>query len=222
MSRTLRPGVRMRWPYALLFLLGAWLLASCAQAEVFRYRDSKGGTLFTDRPLFDRRYTLVWRSSVGKIEGASRRVHLGSGKASVRNNWQEKKKYVPLIKSVARKTRLSPELLHAVVQAESAYDPRARSSAGAMGLMQLMPGTAQRYGVSNVWDPVQNLEGGARYLRDLLDMFENNLRLALAAYNAGEGAVKKYGNRIPPYPETRNYVRKVIDFYRSERQQRNS
>ena len=82
-----------------------------------------------------------------------------------------------------------------------------------------MPGTAERYGVGNAWDPAQNLAGGARYLRDLLDMFENNLRLALAAYNAGEGAVKKYGNRIPPYPETRDYVQKVVEFYLDERKQ---
>jgi soluble lytic murein transglycosylase-like protein len=125
-----------------------------------------------------------------------------------------------LIRKVAKKAKLSPELLHAVIQAESSYNPKAKSSAGAVGLMQLMPGTASRYGVTNIWDPSQNLEGGARYLRDLLDMFKNNLRLALAAYNAGENAVKKYGNRIPPYPETQKYVRKVLDFYLTERKQR--
>ena len=97
---------------------------------------------------------------------------------------------------------------------ESAYDPQALSRAGAMGLMQLMPGTAQRYGVSNAWDPVQNLDGGARYLRDLLKMFNQDLRLALAGYNAGEGAVQKYGNQIPPYRETQNYVVKVMDLMR--------
>ena len=137
-------------------------------------------------------------------------------------HWEHKKQYVPMIKRVAKKAKLSPELLHAVVQAESAYNPKAKSSAGAMGLMQLMPGTASRYGVANAWDPSQNLEGGARYLRDLLDMFKNNLRLALAAYNAGENAVIKYGNRIPPYPETQKYVRKVIDFYLTERKQQKS
>jgi soluble lytic murein transglycosylase-like protein len=109
-----------------------------------------------------------------------------------------------------------------VVQAESAYNSKAVSTAGAMGLMQLMPATAERYGVADVWDPRQNLNGGARYLRDLLDMFKNNLKLALAAYNAGESAVMKYGNRIPPYPETQNYVRKVIDFYLIERRKKKS
>jgi hypothetical protein len=208
----------------ILFVVGTGV----SQGEVFRYRDSKGGTIFTDRPLKGSGYTLIWRSSMGKvgdrvssISSATRQVK-AAPKSSVRNSWRNKHQYTALITSVARKTRLSAELLHAVVQAESAYNPNARSRAGAMGLMQLMPATAQRYGVANAWDPAQNLEGGARYLRDLLDMFKNDLRLALAAYNAGEGAVMKYGNRIPPYPETRNYVRKVIDFYRSERDRRSS
>jgi soluble lytic murein transglycosylase-like protein len=122
-----------------------------------------------------------------------------------------------MIRSVSEKAKVSQALLHAIVQTESAYNARAKSSAGAVGLMQLMPGTAERYGVADIWDPAQNLEGGAHYLRDLLDMFQNNLKLALAAYNAGEGAVKKYGNKIPPYPETRDYVRKVIAKYLSER-----
>ena len=120
-----------------------------------------------------------------------------------------------MIEKVAQRTNLKPELLHAVVRAESAYDPKALSKKGARGLMQLMPATADRYGVNDSWDPEQNLDGGARYLRDLLDMFDQNLKLAVAAYNAGENAVKKYGNTIPPYPETRQYVRKVVTFYQA-------
>jgi soluble lytic murein transglycosylase-like protein len=84
---------------------------------------------------------------------------------------------------------------------------------GASGLMQLMPETARRYHVTDIWDPKQNLSGGARYLRDLLAMFNNNLGLALAAYNAGENAVIQHGNRIPPYPETRSYVPRVMQHY---------
>jgi soluble lytic murein transglycosylase-like protein len=83
--------------------------------------------------------------------------------------------------------------------------------------MQLMPATARRFGVRDIWDPAQNIEGGATYLRFLLDLFNNDLRLALAGYNAGEGAVKKYGNEIPPYRETQNYVRKVLSFLSTER-----
>jgi soluble lytic murein transglycosylase-like protein len=104
--------------------------------------------------------------------------------------------------------------LHAVIRAESAYDPFAVSHKGAVGLMQLMPDTARRYGVSNLTDPVANLQGGSRYLRDLLRLFKQNLRLALAAYNAGENAVIRHGHKIPPYQETRLYVEKALRYYR--------
>jgi hypothetical protein len=112
--------------------------------------------------------------------------------------------------------RLEPALMHAVISAESSYNPWAVSPKGAMGLMQLMPGTAERFGVSNPYDPVANMHGGARYLRWLLDRF-NDPRLAVAAYNAGEGAVQKYGNQIPPYQETQTYVVRVLDFYQRYR-----
>jgi soluble lytic murein transglycosylase-like protein len=116
----------------------------------------------------------------------------------------------------ARRYRLAPGLIHAVIRAESSYNPAATSPAGAQGLMQLMPGTAARYGVADSFDPVENVRGGAAYLRDLLDMFDQDLRLALAGYNAGEGAVLKHGRQIPPYAETQDYVRKVLDFFRAE------
>src|SRR5262249_6498573 len=93
------------------------------------------------------------------------------------------------------------------------YNPKARSPKGAIGLMQLMPDTAQRYKVANIWDPGENVRGGARYLRDLLALFNNDLSLVLAAYNAGEDAVAQYGNKIPPYAETRNYVPRVLQQY---------
>ncbi|HXH04278.1 MAG TPA: transglycosylase SLT domain-containing protein [Candidatus Competibacteraceae bacterium] len=120
--------------------------------------------------------------------------------------------FTPHIAAVARQYSLEPELLHAVISAESAFNPQAVSSAGAMGLMQLMPDTAKRFGVTDPFDPVANLHGGARYLRFLLDQFRS-LNLALAAYNAGEGAVSRYGNAIPPYEETQTYVKRVISFY---------
>src|ERR1043165_6904218 len=92
---------------------------------------------------------------------------------------------------------------------ESSFKPRAVSYKGARGLMQLMPPTASRFGVTNIWDPKQNIEGGARYMRFLLDLFSGDVRLALAGYNAGEGAVMKYGYRVPPYSETQEYVRRI-------------
>jgi soluble lytic murein transglycosylase-like protein len=107
--------------------------------------------------------------------------------------------------------------MHAVISAESAYNPYAVSPKGAMGLMQLMPDTARRFGIYNPYDPIANMHGGARYLRWLIDRF-NNTPLALAAYNAGEGAVENYGNSIPPYQETQTYVTRVLSFYNHYRQ----
>jgi soluble lytic murein transglycosylase-like protein len=104
---------------------------------------------------------------------------------------------------------IEPLLLYSVMHQESAFNTRAVSPKGARGLMQLMPATAARFGVKNVFDPEQNIHGAAQYLRFLLDLFNGNVSLALAGYNAGEGAVKKYGYAIPPYPETINYVRKI-------------
>lgn len=121
--------------------------------------------------------------------------------------------YAPLIEATAQQVQLPMALLQAVIQVESAYNPQAVSPKGAVGLMQLMPATAKRYGVIDRTDPVANLHGGARYLRDLLTLFNEDLTLALAAYNAGEQAVKKYDNRIPPYQETINYVNKVKNLY---------
>ena len=127
-------------------------------------------------------------------------------------NEANRKRYSPYVAAVAREHRLDPALVHAVISAESAYNPQAVSRAGAMGLMQLMPATAKRFGVNNPFDPVANMRGGARYLRILLDQFKN-VNLAVAAYNAGEGAVSRYGNRIPPYEETQTYVSRVLRFY---------
>ncbi len=121
--------------------------------------------------------------------------------------------YDQIVDEVSRTYGLESALLHAVVSVESRYNPKAVSRAGATGLMQLMPQTAKRYGVTDAFDPQQNLAGGARYLRDLLRMFNNDLSLALAAYNAGEHAVIRHGNRIPPYRETLNYVPQVLGFY---------
>ena len=108
---------------------------------------------------------------------------------------------------------VDPLLLYSVMHQESSFKQRAISPKGARGLMQLMPGTAARFGVTNIFDPKQNIEGGARYLRFLLDRFEGDVKLALAGYNAGEGAVDKYGWRIPPYAETQEYVRRISKRY---------
>ena len=114
-----------------------------------------------------------------------------------------------LVEQTAREHEVDPALVHSLIQAESAYNPYALSPKGAQGLMQLMPATARRFGVRNVFDPKQNIEGGVKYLKYLTTLYPHDLRLTLAAYNAGEGAVAKYGNKIPPYRETENYVYNV-------------
>ena len=122
-----------------------------------------------------------------------------------------------MVSAIAGELRIDPALVHAVIAVESAHNPRARSPRGASGLMQLMPDTARRYHVRDIWDPRDNIRGGVRYLSDLLFMFNDNLSLALAAYNAGEGAVMQAGNRIPPYAETRQYVPRVMQQYQRYR-----
>ena len=112
-----------------------------------------------------------------------------------------------------KRNSVDPLLLYSIMHQESSFKPRALSHKGARGLMQLMPFTARRFGVTNIWDPKQNIEGGARYMRFLLDLFSGDVRLALAGYNAGEGAVMKYGYRVPPYAETREYVRRIGNRY---------
>jgi soluble lytic murein transglycosylase-like protein len=121
--------------------------------------------------------------------------------------------YRGIIEQVAREVAMSPQLLHAVIQVESGYQAHARSPKGAQGLMQLMPATAERFGVHDAFDPRQNIRGGALYLKWLLEYFRGDLRLALAAYNAGEAAVVKAGYRIPAIAETRDYVPKVLWHY---------
>ena len=130
---------------------------------------------------------------------------------------QKRARYAPHILAASRATRVNADLIEAIITAESAFNPFALSSAGALGLMQLMPATAERFGVTDPLDPAQNILGGARYLNFLLQKFNNNLKLAVAAYNAGEGNVIKHRNRIPPFKETQKYVPKVLAYYKQYR-----
>jgi soluble lytic murein transglycosylase-like protein len=125
-----------------------------------------------------------------------------------------RKPYAREIEQAARRNQLDPALVHAVIHVESRHQAAAVSSKGAIGLMQVLPATAERFGISEPGDPTANVAAGTRYLRRLLDQFDQRLDLALAAYNAGEGAVVRHGNRIPPYRETRDYVPSVMEKYR--------
>ncbi len=179
-------------------------LSFAATADVYKYVAPDGSVYYTDEPKKGFKYKRIIKTSVKKFKKAASRHSILA----------KKQKYHPLIAKAASKYQLDAKLLHAVIQTESAYNPNAVSPKGAVGLMQLMPETAKRYGVKNRRDARQNIDGGARYLKDLLAMFNSNLKLAVASYNAGEGAVKKYKNTIPPYPETQNYVRQVLALYR--------
>ncbi len=121
-------------------------------------------------------------------------------------------KYNLIIEKVAQKYDLPAKLIHSIIKAESNYNPYAVSSKGAAGLMQLMPATAEQYGVKDRFDPIENIEGGTKYLKDLIKIYDQNLELILAADNAGQEAIKKYKG-IPPYPETINYIEKVKSSY---------
>jgi soluble lytic murein transglycosylase-like protein len=125
-----------------------------------------------------------------------------------------RKRYADIVAKVAREQNVDAALLKAVMTVESGYNVRAKSPKGASGLMQLIPETARRFGVKNIWNPLENIRGGARYLNHLLRLFNGEIELALAAYNAGPGAVIKFGREIPPYPETREYVPRVLLHYR--------
>lgn len=188
------------------------MMGQPAMAEIYKYEDMEGRTYFSDEPLSGN-YRLIKRFNMN----AQKPKKKARGRINTAAFEANRKLYTPLIESTAQETLLRPELLHAVVRAESAYDPDAVSSKGAVGLMQLMPATAKRYGVNDRNDPEQNLRGGANYLRDLLIQFGFDLKLAIAAYNAGENAVIRSGNKIPNYKETKNYVAKVMRFYKQNR-----
>jgi soluble lytic murein transglycosylase-like protein len=196
------------------------LCAATARADVYAYIDEQGTAHFAVEKLDDR-YQLYLKGDQSIEVGGP--VTVKPALQRYLSEHPNLKKFEPLVKAAARQYSLDPALLKAVMAAESGFNPGAVSPKGAVGLMQIMPATAQRYGLQGdrkqsvsqkLHDPKTNIQLAARYLSDLHRMFPNQQQLVLASYNAGEGAVQKYRNTIPPYAETRNYVKLVTQFYR--------
>ena len=199
--------------YRFRFLILLMVLAICssvAHANLYGFVDgTRVSVIFSDSQPADPRYTLFSKQKANPI--AEDAVEPQGAKELTPTQFSGH------ILAAAKATKVDAALIHAVITVESGYNPSARSRAGAVGLMQLMPATAKRYGVKNRLDPGQNIHGGARYLRDLKLQFDNDLQLVLAAYNAGEGAVMRFGGRIPPFRETLAYVPKVLSMYKQFR-----
>ena len=188
----------------LMAIFSLLVLSMSVNANIYRYIDENGKTHFTDKRL-SKKHVAIEYSWKGWTEVKP------NGNYS-----QNRKRFKPFIQAAAAKYGINEHLIHAVIHTESHYRPEVKSKAGAVGLMQLMPATAKRFGVNNRKNPEQNIHGGVKYLKVLMKMFDGDLTLVLAAYNAGEGAVRKYGNKIPPYPETQNYVKKVLKIIKAK------
>lgn len=178
--------------------MGGWGFPPFSAADIYKYVDENGVVHFTNLPTSPK-FKLVYRE---------RRVQLDVG--------LQGEKYEPLIHHAAQRYGVDYALVKAVIKAESNFNHRAISRVGARGLMQLMPSTADLLQVQDSFQPEENIDGGVRYLRYLLDVYRGDLRLALAAYNAGERAVYRYRG-IPPYKETRTYVKRVLEYYEQYR-----
>jgi soluble lytic murein transglycosylase-like protein len=213
-----------------------------AEAQIYTYVDEKGVVHFTNVPTkptnkvtpkalaefkrqlqqTKRRFYMsvstpsVYRSFAYAPSGGYSSSYVSSYQYSMRPIYlglhPNEKAFEPYINDIAREHGVDPRLVKAVIRAESAFNQSAVSPKGAMGLMQLMPGTAMDMGVQDPYHPIQNLRGGIGYLKEMLRLFNNDLILALAAYNAGPNAVKQYGG-VPPYEETRQYIQRVLQYY---------
>jgi len=188
-----------------IFIISLFISQSDSVADIYKYQDEEGVLHFTDAPN-DRRFKIFMRD-IKK----DRRLRTHFRLSGCVGNPAE---FEPIINSCALEYGVDKSLVKAVIHAESGYNPNAVSSKGASGLMQLMPKTAKSLNVANTFDPKDNIRGGVRYLKFLLDTFKGDVPLALAAYNAGLSRVAQYGG-VPPFLETRNYVDKVLQYRKS-------
>jgi hypothetical protein len=194
----------MKYLLVIFLFLSVLLISSLSSAGIYRYEDENGVIHFTNCPR-DPKFKLYIRESKDDVG-----EELGSFITTDSKNYDE------LISELSNKYQVDFALVKAIIRAESGFNPQAISRKGAKGLMQLMPETALRMNVSNIFNPRENIEGGVRYFKYLLSLFNNDLRLSLAAYNAGENLVSEL-RTIPPYRETVDYVRRVLNYYQSYR-----
>lgn len=205
--------------YVILVLGGLVLWASSPQkaaADIYRCKQRDGSIRYSNTRTKGRSCTVAVRSRQSN-SGTTKKADSGPSKRTDRGRIA-RGDIDTTLRAAAELYQLPEAFLRAVMRVESNFKPQAVSSAGAIGLMQLMPRTAESIGVRNPHDPHQNIYGGARYLRILANLFDGDIVLTLAAYNAGQGAVKRYGG-VPPYPETRSYVKKVLKHYNTYRRQ---
>jgi len=178
------------------------MVPTSATAQIYSWRDANGNLVLANKPQSG--------AGVGQVVVPSDPAPMSpTVPVQSRTASDRARMYDGIITEHARANDVRPELVRAVVQVESAFNPYARSPKGAQGLMQLMPATAEQFGVTNAYNPEENVRAGVAYLRQLLDRYENDEELALAAYNAGPGAVDKYGQTVPPYRETKSYVAQI-------------
>lgn len=181
-----------------------WTSAVSAHSKIYAYVDADGQRHYTDAPD-NNRYRLLVLTPQDRTASGDRYDSVLLAKAG---------RYDSIIEKAALAASVEPNLLRAVIVVESGFNSRALSRRGAMGLMQLMPATATRFGAANPYDPLENVHAGARYLKFLINRFGQDVRLALAAYNAGEEAVDRNGGQVPPFTETMAYVPRVLKIYR--------
>lgn len=205
----------------LVFIMGAPLPVQAG--NVYKFTDAEGNVLFTNvvngrkKPSGEgfKQYTRLEKVTWFKDTNVHKYSNWGDNEFAVRPSFSKNRNaFDHIIKQSALAQNVDHGLVKAIIHTESGFNPRARSKPGAQGLMQLMPATAAMYDVMDAYDPVENIRAGTRHIKYLINRYNNNLELALAAYNAGEGNVKKYGG-IPPFAETQDYVKRVLSRYRN-------
>ena len=225
MKITFQHAIESLSTFLIMMTLTPFFVPSIAQADIYMQQDTTEQIVLTnlitdsERPNQRVGYKLLIENDIRSLSKSDNTLAINNH-SNDSNNGLSRQQVSEAVADASAQTSIDPALIHAVIRVESNYNTRAVSRRGAQGLMQLMPSTAKRFNVTNPYDPAQNVLAGAQYLRELHTLFNGNMPLILAAYNAGPKAVSKYHMRIPPFMETRLYVPKVLDVYRRIRAER--